>query len=36
MAVLRGLKHKYPWLEGDETGKYADIVKARETGLFTL
>ena len=36
MAVLQGLKHKYPGLEGDETGKHADIVKDVETGLFTL
>ena len=36
MAVLQGLNHKYPGLEGDETGKHADIVKDVETGLFTL
>jgi hypothetical protein len=36
VAVLQGLKHKYAGLEGDETGKHADIVEDKETGLFTL
>jgi len=36
MAVLQGLKHKYPGLEGDETGKHGDMFKDKETGLFTL
>jgi len=36
MAVLQGLKHKYVGLAGDEEGKHADIVKDKETGLFTL
>jgi len=36
MAVLQGLKHKYPGLEGDETGKHGDIFMDKETGLFTL
>ena len=35
-AVLQVLKHKYVGLEGDETGKHGDIVKDKETGLFTL
>jgi hypothetical protein len=36
VAVLQVLKHKYMGLEGDETGKHGDIVKDKETGLFTL
>ena len=36
MAVLTGLKHKYPGLEGDTTGSHADIVADKETGLYTL
>ena len=36
MAVLQGLKHKYPGLEGDETGKHGDMFKDKETGLFTI
>lgn len=36
MAVLNGLRHKYPGLEGDTTGSHADIVPAKETGLYTL
>ena len=36
MAVLIGLKHKYPGLEGDTTGSHADILPDKETGLYTL
>ena len=36
MAVLTGLEHKYPGLEGDVTGSHADIVPDRETGLYSL
>merc|ERR1719318_12050 len=36
LAVLQGLKHKYPGLEGDERGKHGDMFKDKETGLFTL
>eukprot|EP00092_Neocalanus_flemingeri_P097510 GFUD01124274.1.p1 GENE.GFUD01124274.1~~GFUD01124274.1.p1 ORF type:complete len:456 (+),score=149.98 GFUD01124274.1:197-1369(+) len=36
MAVLIGLKHKYPGLEGDTTGIHSDILPDKETGLFTL
>ena len=36
MAVLTGLKHKYPGLEGDTTGSHADILPDQETGMYTL
>merc|ERR1719341_1579837 len=36
VAVLQGLKHKYVGLAVDEDGNHADIVKDKETGLFTL
>eukprot|EP00092_Neocalanus_flemingeri_P019000 GFUD01020585.1.p1 GENE.GFUD01020585.1~~GFUD01020585.1.p1 ORF type:complete len:459 (+),score=139.75 GFUD01020585.1:203-1378(+) len=36
MAVLNGLKHKYPGLEGDKTGIHSDILPDKKTGLFTL
>eukprot|EP00092_Neocalanus_flemingeri_P024750 GFUD01026839.1.p1 GENE.GFUD01026839.1~~GFUD01026839.1.p1 ORF type:complete len:459 (+),score=149.93 GFUD01026839.1:197-1378(+) len=36
VAVLNGLKHKYPGLEGDMTGVHSDILPDKETGLFTL
>jgi len=36
MAVMTGLKHKYPGLEGDSTGSHADILPDEETGLYTL
>ena len=35
VAVLQGLKNKYVGLEGDKKGKLADIVKDKDTGLFT-
>jgi len=36
MAVLLGLKYKYPGLEGDMTGAHSDILPDKETGLYTL
>ena len=36
MAVLNGLKYKYPGLEGDTSGTHADILPDKETGLYTL
>jgi len=36
MAILNGLKHKYPGLEGDFLGTHADILPSKETGLYTL
>ena len=36
VAVLQRLKHKYTGLEADETGKHMDIVKDKESGLFTF
>jgi len=36
MAVLGGLRHKYPGMEGDTTGSHADILPDKKTGLFTL
>merc|ERR1719186_258391 len=36
MAILNGLKHKYPGLEGDILGTHADIMPSKETGLYTL
>ena len=36
MAVLNGLKQKYPGLEGDTSGSYADIFPDKKTGLYTL
>ena len=36
MAVLQGLKHKYPGLEGDVAGLHSDILPDKKTGLFTL
>ena len=36
MAVLSGLKHKYPGLEGDTTSTHVDILPDKKTGLYTL
>jgi len=36
MAVLQGLQHKYPGFVGDDEGKFKDLVKDTQTGLFTL
>ena len=36
VAVLNGLKQKYPGLKGDTTGSHADIFPDKKTGLYTL
>eukprot|EP00092_Neocalanus_flemingeri_P015933 GFUD01017250.1.p1 GENE.GFUD01017250.1~~GFUD01017250.1.p1 ORF type:complete len:1654 (+),score=467.45 GFUD01017250.1:121-5082(+) len=36
IAVLNGLRKKYPGLEGDSSSNHADIFPDKETGLYTL
>ena len=36
VAILNGIKQKYPGLEGDTTGSQADIIPNKNTGLYTL
>jgi len=36
MAALKGLKQKYPHLEGDTSGSHADLVPDKVSGLYTL
>jgi len=36
MAVLNGLKQKYPGLTGDTSGSHVDIFPDKKTGLYTL
>jgi len=35
-AALKGLKQKYPQLEGDTSGSHADLVPDKVSGLYTL